>query len=84
MEKFIVVEVWDREAVSATECATIEEAVQKANALLRDRAKKHGWLDYFNEGIGEDDYWSLATLETLNAWDNHNMNWDAHIIQIES
>lgn len=81
MEKIVVVEIWDREVVSTTECDTMEEAVEAANELLENHVKTIHHLEEFKDGEGKGSEWELATGSNQNAWCNWRGNWDAHIIE---
>ena len=83
MPKYLVIEIWDREVQSATECPTLEAAIEKANELLKEHAKFCGHLDRFEANEGDESEWSLATENNLNAWENLSDDWDAHIFVME-
>ena len=79
MEKFIVVEIYERDVVGVAECGSVKEAVETANKLLKSHLEDLGRLSEFENGDGEFDEWSRATENNRNAWSNASVNWDAHI-----
>jgi len=82
---FMVICTCEREVEHVVFCCTIEAACEKANELLKNHIDVLDCMDEgeYENGVDEDDEWSKASPEDLNAWCNYkNYNWDAHIINL--
>lgn len=81
MNKYLVVEVFEREVCSVTKCDTLDEAIATANRLLQDHIRFINYVAEFGNGEGVDGKWQPATAERHNAWCNWRGDWDAYIVQ---
>ena len=81
MDKYLVIEIYERDICSVTECNTLDDAIETANRLLEEQVGSANYVAEFNAGEGVNDEWQPATADRHNAWCNWRGNWDAHIIQ---
>lgn len=81
--KYHVVETWDRELQSVTECLSLGEAISAANILLNEHLKDVGHGDEVEVEYDETSDWCRASAEKLNAWCNYQGEWDAYIKKYE-
>lgn len=77
--RYYVVETWDRELQSVTECLSLDEAISAANILLNEHLKDVGHGDEVEVEYDETSDWCRASTEKLNAWCNYQGEWDAFI-----
>lgn len=80
---YLVVETLERDIVGVhtSKTASHQNAVEKANTLLKARLEQTGNASYYETGIGKGDEWNRAADDGDCAWCNYQGNWDAHIIQ---
>lgn len=81
--RFFVIETWDRELQSVTECLSLDEAICAANILLNEHLKDVGHGDEVEVEYNETSDWCRASAEKLNAWCNYQGDWDAYIKKYE-
>lgn len=88
--KHLVIAICDRDVETVAVVDGIEDAVAKANELLKDHCTAIRYGDAYDEFMADvradpsenlsDPDIRLATRKNLNAWCNfHDMAWDAHI-----
>lgn len=85
VNSILVIEVIDRDVRQVIPCKTQNEAIAKANELLKYRCADVGYLNEFEAGKDMLEKWDNATNDNLRAWCNYDgEHWDAHIAILDA
>lgn len=81
MKNILVIETFEREIESVTECNDIDEAIIIANTLLESHMDDIDYIEEFKNKEDIESEWDFASRQSQNAWCNFRGNWDAHIFE---